>query len=44
VGESLEDMGRGEKFLGRTAMACAVRSRTEKWKKKKKKNQKRDCQ
>ena len=31
VGESLEDMGTGEKFLNRTAMACAVRSRTDKW-------------
>jgi hypothetical protein len=29
--ESLEDMGRGEKFLNRTAMACAVRSRNDKW-------------
>jgi hypothetical protein len=31
VGESLEDMGTGEKFLNRTAMACAVRSRIDKW-------------
>jgi hypothetical protein len=31
VGESLEDMGTGEKFLNRTAMACAVRSRINKW-------------
>ena len=31
VGKSLEDMGTGEKFLNRTAMACAVRSRTNKW-------------
>jgi hypothetical protein len=31
VGESLEDMGTGEKFLSRTAMACAVRSRIDKW-------------
>ena len=31
VGESLEDMGRGEKFLNRTAMACATRSSTDKW-------------
>jgi hypothetical protein len=31
VGESLEDMGTGEKFLNRTAMACAVRSRKDKW-------------
>ncbi len=30
VGKSLEDMGTGEKFLNRTAMACAVRSRI-KW-------------
>jgi hypothetical protein len=27
VGKSLEDMGTGGKFLNRTAMACAVRSR-----------------
>jgi hypothetical protein len=31
VGKSLEDMGTGEKFLNRTAMACAVRSRVDKW-------------
>jgi hypothetical protein len=31
VGKSLEDMGKGEKFLSRTAMACAVRSRIDKW-------------
>jgi hypothetical protein len=31
VGESLDDMGTGEKFLNRTAMACAVRSRIKKW-------------
>jgi hypothetical protein len=31
VGESLEDMGTGEKFLNRTAMACGVRSRIDKW-------------
>jgi hypothetical protein len=31
VGRSLEDMGTGEKFLNRTAMACAVISRIEKW-------------
>jgi hypothetical protein len=24
-------MGRGEKFLNRTSMACAVRSRIDKW-------------
>jgi hypothetical protein len=31
VGESLKDMGTGEKFLNRTAMACAVRSRINNW-------------
>jgi hypothetical protein len=31
VGESLKDMGTGEKFLNRTAMACAVRLRINKW-------------
>jgi hypothetical protein len=31
VGKSLEDMGTGEKFLNRTAMACAVRSRIDIW-------------
>ena len=31
VGESLEDIGTGEKFLNRTATACAVRSRINKW-------------
>jgi hypothetical protein len=31
VGESLEHMGTGERFLNRTAMACAVRSRMDKW-------------
>jgi hypothetical protein len=31
VGKSLENMGTGEKFLNRTAMACAVRSRIYKW-------------
>jgi hypothetical protein len=31
VGKSLEDMGTGKKFLNRTAMACAVRSRIDKW-------------
>jgi hypothetical protein len=31
VGKSLEDMGIGGKFLNRTAMACAVRSRIDKW-------------
>jgi len=31
VGKSLEDIGIGEKFLTRTAMACAIRSRIDKW-------------
>ena len=31
MGKSLEDMVTGEKFLNRTAMACAVRSRMDKW-------------
>jgi hypothetical protein len=31
VGKSLEDMGTGEKFLNRKPMACAVRSRINKW-------------
>ena len=31
VGKSLEDMGTGEKSLNRTPMACAVRSRIDKW-------------
>ena len=31
VGKSLEDMGTGEQFLNRTAMACAVRLRINKW-------------
>ena len=31
VGESLEDMGTGEKFLNRTAMACAIRLKVHKW-------------
>jgi hypothetical protein len=31
VGKSLEDMGTGERFLNRIAMACAVRSRIDKW-------------
>ena len=31
VGESLEDIGTGEKFLNRTPMACTVRSRIDKW-------------
>ena len=31
MGKSLKDIGIGEKFLNRTAMACAVRSRINKW-------------
>ena len=31
VGKSLEDMDTGGKFLNRTAMACAVRLRIDKW-------------
>ena len=31
MGKSLEDMGTWEKFLNRTAMACAERSRIDKW-------------
>jgi hypothetical protein len=31
VGKSLEDMGTGGHFLNRTAMACAVESRINKW-------------
>jgi hypothetical protein len=31
VGKSLEDMGTGQKFLNRTAMASALRSRINKW-------------
>ena len=31
MGESLEDMNKGEIFLNRTAMACAVISRINKW-------------
>jgi hypothetical protein len=31
VGKSLEDMGTGEKFLNRTAIASAVRSRIDMW-------------
>jgi hypothetical protein len=31
VGKSFEDMGTGEKFLNRKAMACAVRPRIDKW-------------
>jgi hypothetical protein len=31
AGKSLEDTGTGEKFLNRTAISCAVRSRIDKW-------------
>ena len=31
MGKGLKDMGTGEKFLNRTAMACAVRTRINKW-------------
>jgi hypothetical protein len=31
VGKNLKTMGIREKFLNRTAMACAVRSRIDKW-------------
>jgi hypothetical protein len=31
VRKSLEDMGTGKKILNRTSMACAVRSRIDKW-------------
>jgi hypothetical protein len=31
VGKSSEDMGTGEKFLNRKAMACVVRLRIDKW-------------
>jgi hypothetical protein len=31
VGKSLKGMGTGEKFLNRTAMACAVKSEIDKW-------------
>jgi hypothetical protein len=31
VGKGLKDMGTGGKFLNRTAMACVVRSRIDKW-------------
>jgi hypothetical protein len=31
VGRSLKNIGTGEKFLNRTAMVCAVRSRIDKW-------------
>jgi hypothetical protein len=31
MGKNLKDMGTGEKFLNRTPMACALRSRINKW-------------
>ena len=31
VGKSLQHIGTGKNFLNRTAMACAVRSRIDKW-------------
>jgi hypothetical protein len=31
VGKSLKNMGTGEKFLNRISIACAVRSRIDKW-------------
>jgi hypothetical protein len=31
VGKSLEYTGTGEKFLNRTPIACAIRSRIDKW-------------
>ena len=31
VGKCLKDLGTGEKFLNRTAVPCAVRSRIDKW-------------
>jgi hypothetical protein len=31
VGKSLDDIGTGEKFLNRTAMACVIRSRIDEW-------------
>jgi hypothetical protein len=31
VGKSFEEMGTGGKFLNRTAMACAVSPRIDKW-------------
>jgi hypothetical protein len=31
VGKSLEHMSTGKKFLNRTPMACAIRSRINKW-------------
>ena len=31
MGESLKDMGMGEKCLNRIAMVCTIRSRIDKW-------------
>jgi hypothetical protein len=31
VGKNLKDMSTGERFLNKTPMACAVRSRIDKW-------------
>jgi hypothetical protein len=31
LGKNLEDMGTRKKFLNRTGMACAVRSRIDQW-------------
>ena len=31
LGKNLDEMGTGEKFLNRTAMDCAVKSRIDKW-------------
>jgi hypothetical protein len=31
VGKSLKHMGTGEKFRNRTSVACAIRSRIDKW-------------
>ena len=31
VGKRLEDLGTGERFLYKTSMACAIRSRVAKW-------------
>ena len=31
MGESLEDIGTEKKFLNRTTMSCAIRSKIDKW-------------
>ena len=31
MGKSREDMGTGERFLNRTVIDCAIRSRIDKW-------------